>query len=115
MKKLLSLFMITLSWVIGMIAVFSFDQVHISKEDQEVSLQANHNFFQDYEIEISTASLSVEIPSFKIDWQLFGKLNSNWETISRSILTELSLQEYLKNTLVLFDVKTLFLQFFYPW
>lgn len=114
MTKLLSLLMISLSWVIGMIAVFSFDQVAQS-QDHQVSIQANFDFSQDYEIEISGTNLSLEIPSFKIDWQLFGKHNSDWESLSRTILTKLSLQEYLKKTLVLFDVKSLFLHFFYPW
>ncbi len=114
MKKLLSTLMISFSWIIGLIAVSSFDQVS-QIENQQVSIQANFDFSQDYEIEISSTNLSVEIPSFKIDWQLFGKLNSVWETFSRSIITELSLQEYLKKTIVLFDVKSLFLHFFYPW
>jgi hypothetical protein len=39
MNKLLSLLMISLSWIIGMVAVFSFDQVP-QTEDQQVSVQA---------------------------------------------------------------------------
>ncbi len=114
MNKLLSLLMISLSWIIGMVAVFSFDQVP-QTEDQQVSVQASFDFSQDYEIEISGTNLSLEIPSFKIDWQLFGKHNSDWETFGRTIITQLSFQEYPKKALVLFDVKSLFLHFFYPW
>jgi hypothetical protein len=114
MNKLLSIGMISLSWIIGLVAVFSFDQVY-QPVDQQVSIHANFDFSQDFEIEISSTNLSVEIPSFKIDWQLFGKLNSDWETFSRTLITELSLQEYLKRTSILFDVKSLFLHFFYPW
>jgi hypothetical protein len=114
MKKLLSILMISLSWIIGLIAVFSIDQVPQTK-DQQISIQTNFDFSQDYEIEISSANLSIEIPSFKIDWQLFGKLNCEWETFSRTLLTELSMQEHIKRTVVLFDVKSLFIHFFYPW
>lgn len=114
MKKLLSTLMISLSWIIGMIAVFSFEQVPTAK-NQQVTIQSNFDFSQEAEIEISGTTLTIEIPSFKIDWQLFGKLNSTWDSIPRMIIAELSLQKYLNHSLVLFDVKSLFLHFFYPW
>ncbi len=114
MKKLLSLVMISLSWIVGMIAVFSFDQVN-QVEDHGVSIHSNFNFSQDYEIEISSPSLGVEIPSFKIDWQLFGKLNSNWDFFSSLISTTISKPDFTKKALALFDVKSLFLHFYYPW
>jgi uncharacterized membrane-anchored protein YitT (DUF2179 family) len=114
MKKLLSLIMISLSWIIGMTAIFTFDQIP-SQNGQSSSVQTSIEFSQSYEFEISSTNLSVNIPNFKIDWKLFGKYNTVWEIISRSILTELALQEFIKKSFVLFDIKSIFLHFFYPW
>ncbi|MEP0710453.1 MAG: hypothetical protein ABJC55_00880, partial [Algoriphagus sp.] len=76
MKKQLSAFMISLSLGIWSIAVFNFygsEQIQVSETSisvfSDLSVLPELNFFE--------LSNNPEVPSFKVDWRLDGKLNSD--------------------------------------
>lgn len=115
MYKKLSISVLSLSWTFGLIALLSFNPVngqgldHIETSVHESLTTAISNplaFVLDAEL---------EIPKFKIDWNTFGKLNSNWsfqpiEHVLGSVWNQIPPKSH-----ALFDVKITFIQFFYTW
>ncbi|GMQ28540.1 hypothetical protein [Algoriphagus confluentis] len=113
-KRLATLFL-SLSWALGFCSLFLFQAPDLSLEKpyQEVQVRSVES------MHFSTAvphQLKVEIPSFKIDWNSFGKFNA--EDLFRFLpFQKASFQvlEELYQPQALFDVKITFLHFFFTW
>ena len=113
-KKLATLFL-SLSWVLGFCSFFCFSAPDYSQgiTDREVQIQS-----VDLMRFSSTVphQISVEIPSFKIDWNSFGKFNA--EDLYRMLpylVASFQVLEELYRPQALFDVKITFLHFFFTW
>ncbi|GMQ23917.1 hypothetical protein Aoki45_05990 [Algoriphagus sp. oki45] len=115
MIRRLAISFLSLSWVLGFCSFFllstpDFTQVNTQ---QEVKIQS-----VDLVRFSSTVpqQIKVEIPTFKIDWNSFGKFNA--EDLFRLLpLQKASLQilEEQYRPKSLFDVKITFLHFFFTW
>jgi hypothetical protein len=112
MKKLLSLYMILLSWIISVTAVFLFpDQSKVPT--QKTSIYTHFDF--NGHSQISQGIELIEVPDFKVDQKLFcnfiEELTVDFSKVDKSLsITFLSIKGS-----PLFDVKRLFIHFFYPW
>jgi hypothetical protein len=112
MKKLLSLYMILLSWIISVTAVFLFpDQSKIPS--QETSIYTHFDF--NGHSKISQGIELIEVPDFKVDQKLFCNFIEELIVDFSKVDKSLSTSFFCTKGSPLFDVKRLFIHFFYPW
>jgi hypothetical protein len=112
MRKQFSVLMILLSWIISLTAVLLFpDQPKIPSQQASIytyfDLNGEHSISQAIEL--------TEVPDFKVDQKLFSnfieELTIGLSTADKALS---SLFLYTKGY-PLFDIKRLFIHFFYPW
>jgi hypothetical protein len=107
-------FLLTLCWIIGMSAVFSFPP-KIASNDIAENTSAVIGEIQGPQIHFRTVADSPQVPSFKIDWSLIHKFNSIWIPDFRRVLLEYLAPAFFQKSRALFDVKETFIRFFYTW
>lgn len=114
MKKQLSAVMISLSLGIWLIAVFNFSgQPDLQIKQTSISVLSDLSGVP--ELQFFELGNHPEVPGFKVDWSLSGKLNSELESFtSLSEMGRLTTL-FFKKVVTLFDIKITFLHFFYPW
>ncbi|MDX5338363.1 MAG: hypothetical protein LPK25_05005 [Cyclobacteriaceae bacterium] len=114
MKKLGIAFLLGFCWLIGLSSQFSFSQAKnfsVQEHHQQTVIGESHDF-QPY---LRTASETVKTPPFEIDVRLLAKLNSEWiPDFIRVFQTHFS-SSFFQKSKALFDVKSLFIQYFYSW
>ncbi len=106
--------MISLSWVIGFMAVFAFSSPNESSENNH-SHDSVSNLVQFSKIQFNSGTEILEIPEFKVDWSLNAKLNPAWYVDLLNPCKAYLASSFFKKSLPLFDVKDTFIRFFYPW
>jgi hypothetical protein len=114
MKKQLSVVMISLSLGIWLTAVFNFSGPP-NTQIQQTSISVFSDLSVLPDLKFFELGNHPEVPGFKVDWSLTGKLNSELGNVA-SITEEGSLpSSFFKKAVSLFDVKITFMHFFYPW
>ncbi len=114
MKKRLSAFFITLCWVIGMMAVFSFPP-KIDLHEVNASRKTVLKELSSPDLHLRTSSGEFKSPPFEIDWRLSAKLNSEW--IPDFLTTEIAhiSPSFFQKSRSLLDIRQFFIQYFYSW
>lgn len=107
--------MILFSWMLTTFSFFLSEQKEYFEQSNEFEYGVqsdNNSIFSD----LVYQQFSIDIPSFKVDWSSYGKLNSggvfNFIILKHHENLELDL---LFSTFALFDVKITFVQFFFTW
>ncbi len=106
--------MISLSLGIWLVAVFNFSG-QPNTQIQETSDSVFSSFSNIPDLQFSELGNQLEVPSFKVDWSLTGKLNSVLGDFAGLSGKGLLTSSFYKKPVPLFDVKVTFLDFFYPW
>lgn len=114
MIKQFSILMISLSWVLWFASVFSFP-VSIDSSGNDYSHDSVSNLAQLTKIQFNAPPELLEIPEFKVDWSLNAKLNPNWYFDFLSPFKVCLPPSFFKKSIPLFDIKDIFIHFFYPW
>ncbi|MDR7131953.1 hypothetical protein J2X69_004319 [Algoriphagus sp. 4150] len=114
MKKQLSIVMISLSWVIGFMAVFAFSGTVEASENNR-SHESVSSLVQFSSNQFNAGTELLEIPEFKIDWSLNAKLNPEWYVDLLTPGKVYLASSFFKKSVPLFDVKDTFIHFFYTW
>lgn len=115
MNKRLAASMIFLSWIFGLLAFFQFQPVQAESSHSKQEIYAYPLSDSNFDNSLAQ-SVQVEVPSFKVDWKLYGKLNASGVHIQvKSLLSSPSEKGLPEKSSPLFDVKTTFLHFFYTW
>ena len=114
MKKRLSAFFITLCWVVGMMAVFSFPP-KINLHESHAAAQTVLNELSSPDLHIRTSFEELKTPPFEIDWRLNAKLNSEW--IPGFLTTEIAhiSPSFFQKSRSLLDIRQFFIHFFHSW
>lgn len=114
MNKQLSAFMISLSLGIWLVAVFNFsEQPNFQVQQTSVSVFSNLSGLPD--LKFFELGNHPEVPRFKVDWSLTGKLNSELSSIASFADEGCLTSSFFKKVVALFDVKITFMHFFFPW
>lgn len=114
MKKQLSALMISLSLGIWLVAVFNFSgQSNSQVQQTTISVVSDLSVLPD--LKFFELTNHPEVPTFKVDWSLTGKLNSALESFANLSDLGCLTSSFFKKIDVLFDIKITFLHFFYPW
>ena len=112
MKKQLQFSMILLSWIVSLTAVLlSPDQTIVP--NQETSIYTHFDF--NGHSKISLAIELIEVPDFKVDQKLFFNFIKE---LTIDFPNEANSPSFIFLSIKgkpLFDVKKLFINFFYPW
>lgn len=114
MKKRLSAFFISLCWVVGMMAVFSFPPKIDLYEANPVGKTVLKELSSP-DLHIRTSFEELKTPPFEIDWRLSAKLNSEW--IPGFLSTEIAhiSSSFFQKSRSLLDIRQFFIQYFYSW
>lgn len=114
MNRQLSAVMISLSLGVWLLAVFNFSglpntQVHQSSISSfsDLSVLPDLQFFE--------SGNYPQVPSIKVDWSLRGKLNSELRSFAILSGKQALIGSFTKKSIPFFDIKIIFLHFFYPW
>ncbi len=114
MKKQLSVVMISLSLGIWLTAVFNFSGPP-NTQFQQTSISVFSDLSVLPDLKFFELSNHPEVPNFKVDWSLDGKLNSELNSFVKLIDSGHLTTSYFKKRVIFFDIKTTFIHFFYPW
>lgn len=106
--------MISLSWVLWFVAVFSFP-ITIASADKDFSRDSISSLNGPAQIQFNSNSELLEIPEFKVDWSLNARLNPDWYFDSISPSGVYLSSSFFKKSTPLFDVKVTFIHFFHTW
>ncbi|MDG1277513.1 MAG: hypothetical protein P8O16_09550 [Algoriphagus sp.] len=112
MKKLLSLSMILLSWIISLTAVLFFP-VQTKSHTQQTSIYTHIDLNGNNQI--SEGIELIEVPDFKVDQKLFCNFIEELGIDFPKVVKSHSFKFSSIKGIPLFDVKRLFIHFFYPW
>lgn len=115
MRKQLSVLMISFSWVVWLAAVFAFPSHTWTSFPESARHDTTVKISDGNSLQFSPSVDRLEVPSFKVDWRLSGKLNSEWIPAFYSSVNTFRPSSFFKKSRPLFDVKTTFIQFFYTW
>jgi len=114
MNKQLSAFMISLSLGIWLVVVFNFSgQPNPQVQQTTISVVSDLSVLPD--LKFFELGNHPEVPRFKVDWSLTGKLNSELESFVNLSDMGCLTTSFFKKLVILFDIKITFLHFFYPW
>ncbi|REG94214.1 hypothetical protein [Algoriphagus antarcticus] len=114
MNKQLSAVMISLSLGIWLVAVCNFSgQPNFQVKQTSISVLSDLSSLPD--LQFFELGNHPEVPGFKVDWSLSGKLNSEIESFGSLSEIGCLTNSFFKKLVTLFDVKITFLHFFYPW
>lgn len=114
MKKQKIALFLGLTWLIGMIAVFSFPPT-LERSADPTTQNAVIQKISSPDLLLRTSSESLEVPSFKIDWRFQGFLNPEFSVeFFRVYPIHLTSSVYDRSG-PLFDVLIIFFHFFYTW
>ena len=114
MKKQGFAFLLGLCLIISLAAHFSFSQA----KDFPVRKNQQHTVIgesQDFQPFLRTASETVKTPPFEIDVRLLAKLNSDWIPDFIRVFKTHFPSSFFQKSRALFDIKSLFIQYFYSW
>jgi hypothetical protein len=114
MKKQLSAVMISLSLGLWLVAVFNFS-IEPTPKIQQTSISAFSNVSSLPDLHFFELGNHPEVPGFKVDWSLTGKLSIALESFASLSDKGCLTTSFFKKSVSLFDIKITFLQFFYPW
>lgn len=114
MKKRLFTFFIALSWVVGMMAVFSIPS-KINLVEGKYAGQTVLNELSIPDFPFRTYIENIETPPFEIDWRLSAKLNPEW--IPDFLNTEIAhiSPSFFQKSRALLDIRQFFMRYFYSW
>ncbi|MBC6367852.1 hypothetical protein [Algoriphagus sp. AK58] len=107
-------FFLSLCWMIGMVAVFSFPP-KIIIESEGKSSQTFLKEVSGPDLHLRTTFENLKTPPFEVDWRLSAKLNSEWipEFFSTSVVY--LAPSFFQKSRALLDIKQFFIRFFYSW
>tara|TARA_R110002020_G_C15850439_1_gene736077 strand:+ start:269 stop:613 length:345 start_codon:yes stop_codon:yes gene_type:complete len=114
MKKQFSLLILSISWILWFVAVFTFP-VSLVSTNIDYTHDSISNLEQVAKIQFNAAPELLEIPEFKIDWSLNAKLNPEWYFDFLSPFKVYLASSFFKKSIPLFDVKDTFIHFYYTW
>jgi hypothetical protein len=106
--------LLSLSWAIGLIAVFSFPPT--------IKLEQNDSFRDSVLNEISapnfylrSTSENLEVPPYKLNWSLSFRLGPNWISKSTGDYIQFLAPSFFQKSKALSNVFDFFITFFYSW
>jgi hypothetical protein len=107
-------FLLTLCWIIGMSAVFSFPPKIETNAYADIP-SAVVGEIQGPQIHFRTVSGPPQIPPFEVDWSVIHKFNSIWIPDFKQVFLEYFAPAFFQKSRALFDVKETFIRYFYTW
>ena len=111
MKKQKIAFLLSLSWLIGLIAVFSFPPAINTTSDHHHKSELSEISTPD--LVLRTSGPSPEVPAFKADFNFAGLLTSNWISEFAPSESQYFPPSFFTKSRPLFDVLITFFYFFY--
>lgn len=107
-------FLLSLCWVIGMVAVFSFPpQIIIESEGKNNQTILKEVSTPDLHLRSSVENLKT--PPFEVDWRLSAKLNSEWIPEFLSPSTIYLAPSFFQKSRALLDIRQFFIRYYYTW
>ncbi|RIW15787.1 hypothetical protein D0X99_10210 [Algoriphagus lacus] len=114
MKKQKIALFLSLTWLIGMIAVFSFPPTLDASTDSS-NEQSIIQKISSPEILLRTSSESLEIPPFKIDWRFNGFLYPPFSVEYFTVYPIYLSSSFYDRSNPLFDILITFFHYFHTW
>jgi hypothetical protein len=114
MKKQKIALLLSLCWLLGLIAVFSFPPNIPSNFDQESST-ASLSEWSSPELIVRTSGEIPEVPGFKAEWRFFDLISSDRYNQPLSSKVKTHTPSFIKKSRPLFDVLNTFFYFFHTW
>ncbi|MDP2043122.1 MAG: hypothetical protein Q8S14_16920 [Algoriphagus sp.] len=114
MKKQKIALLLSLSWLLGLIAVFSFPP-DIQSDADHGSSTALLSEWSSPELIIRTSGEIPEVPGFKAEWKFFDLISSDRYIQLLSSKVKTHTPSFIKKSRPLFDVLITFFYFFYTW
>lgn len=114
MKKQKIALLLSLCWLLGLIAVFSFPPI-IQTDAVHGSTTAVLSEWSSPELNIRTSGEIPEVPGFKAEWRFFDLLSSDRYNQLLSSKVKTQTPSFIKKSRPLFDVLLTFFYFFHTW
>lgn len=114
MKNRLPFAVLSLSWLIGFIAVFFFSEA-IPKNNPNFQSNSWIQEISSPEIHQIASFEKLSIPAFEMDWKTDWKLSFAWIPSFLSASRVFLAPSFFQKSRALFDVKDIFIHFFHPW
>lgn len=114
MKKQGFAFLLGLCWLISLASHFSFSEVHALPQ-KDSDRQTVVGEFQEIQPFFRNSYETLKTPPFEIDVRLLAKLNSDWIPDFAIPFKVYFPSSFFQKSRALFDVKRLFVQYFYSW
>jgi hypothetical protein len=114
MKKQKIALLLSLCWLLGLVAVFSSPPIIQSKADHGSST-AVLSEWSSPELIIRTSGEITEVPGFKAEWRFFDLISSDRHIQPLSSKINAHTPSFIKKSRPLFDVFITFFYFFYTW
>ncbi len=114
MKNRLPFAVLSLSWLIGFVAVFFISEA-IPKNNSSSQSNAWIQEINGPEIHQIASFEKLSLPSLEIDWRIDCKLNAGWIPSFLSSSRVFLASSFFQKSRALFDVKDIFIHFFHPW
>lgn len=114
MKKQKIALFLSLTWLIGMIAVFSFPP-NLERIGQGTAGHASIQKVSSPDLQLRSTSGSLEVPPFKVDWRLDAFLHPAYCVVFFTVYPIYLASSFYSGSGPLFDVLITFFHFFYTW
>lgn len=114
MRKKQIAFFLGLIWLVSFTAFLSFPvqaEHHSVREDSLATLQESLT----PTIHLLGSNDVPKTPPFSVDWTVWSKFNSNWDSLNIVVGKGFHQPSFFKKSLPLFDVKETFMHFFHTW
>jgi len=114
MKNRLPFAVLSLSWLIGFVAVFFISEANL-KIDKKYQSYSWIQEISGPEIHQIASLEKLSLPNFELDWRIDCKLNAGWIPSFLSSSRVFLVSSFFQKSRALFDVKDIFIHFFHPW
>ena len=114
MKKQKTAFLLSLAWLIGMVAIFSFPPA-AKRSTSEHPRQSELRHVSVPGLVSSLSDHSPSVPAFKADLNLSAFLGSHWKVDFIPSLSQYLAPSFFSKSRALFDVLITFFYFFHTW
>jgi hypothetical protein len=114
MKKQKIALLLSLCWLLGLIAVFSFPP-GIQSDADPGSSDPVLSEWSSPELILRTSGEAPEVPGFKAEWRFFDLISSDRHILPQSSKVKTLAPSFIKKSRPLFDVLITFFYFFYTW
>jgi len=114
MKKQKTAFLLSLAWLIGMVAIFSFPPA-VKRSSGEHPRQSELSHVSVPGLVSNLSDHTTSVPAFKADLNVSAFLGSHWKVDFVPSLSQYLSPSFFSKSRALFDVLITFFYFFHTW